>query len=374
MTQYPSTTQAAVQTADRTIELQELPVPDKLGPGEALLKVEANGLCGTDVEQFNGHLQASGWACYPQIPGHEAFGRLAWVGKDAAARWGMEVGDRVSVESTVPCWVCSNCRTGREKFCKRERFVYGYVSTTNGCGLWGGMSQYMVLRSGTVLHRVPESLTTAVAAFHNPLAAGFEWALRTGGVGVGHRVVIFGPGQRGLGAVVASRRAGASQIIVTGLASDGHKLELCRAFGATDTLMVDDLDVVSAVTDLTEGQLANVVLDLTPVATNPVVDSVACVAPMGTIVLAGIKGMRAVEGFVSDTIVLKGATIRGALPPSYWSSEQSLSTLAEESENFSRIPTQLVPLSEAARGIRMLGGEFPGDKPMHVAIVADENA
>ena len=116
------------------------------GPGEALLKVEANGLCGTDVEQFNGQLKRSGWSCYPQIPGHEAFGRLAWVGEEAARTWGLREGDRVSVESTVPCWVCSECRTGREKFCRRERFVYGYVPVTQGCGLWGGLSEYMVMR------------------------------------------------------------------------------------------------------------------------------------------------------------------------------------------------------------------------------------
>ena len=371
MATRPAYTLAAVQTADRTIEVQELPVPERLSPGEALLKVEANGLCGTDVEQFNGHLQASGWACYPQIPGHEAFGRLAWVGEEAAARWGLAEGDRVSVESTVPCWVCSNCRTGREKFCKRERFVYGYVSTSNGYGLWGGMSQYMVLRAGTVLHRVPESLPTAVAAFHNPLAAGFEWAVRVGGVGVGHRVVIFGPGQRGLGAVVASRRAGASQIIVTGLESDAHKLELCKAFGATTTLVADGIDVPGAITELTGGELADVVLDLTPLATQPVLDAVSCVAPLGTIVLAGIKGMRAVEGLISDTIVLKGVSVRGALPPSYWASEQSLATLAAEADRFAQIPTRLVPLPEAERGIRMLGGELPGDKPIHVAVVAD---
>lgn len=367
----PATALAAVQTADRTIEIREVPLPEELGADEALLRIEANGVCGTDVEQYNGHLHASGWACYPQIPGHEAFGRIAWVGEEAARVWGVGEGDRVSVEGTVPCWVCAECRRGRQRFCLQDRFVYGFVPLTQDHGLWGGMAEYMVLRRGSVLHHVDDSLPVGVAAFHNPLAAGFEWALRSGGVGVGHRVVIFGPGQRGLGAVVASRRAGADQIIVTGLSSDVHKLALCQEFGATDTVVADDVDVVDAVRDLTGGRLADVVLDLTPVATKPVLDAVACTAPYGTVVLAGIKGMRPVDGLVSDEIVLRGLTIRGALPPSSWASEQSLATLAAEADRFSRIPTKLVPLREAERGIRMLGGELDGDKPMHVAIVPD---
>src|SRR6476646_6070949 len=104
----PTSSFAAVQTADRRLELQEF----------ALLRVEATGVCGTDVEQFNGHMHASGWACYPQIPGHEGFGRIAWVGEEAACIWNVKAGDRVSVEGTVPCWVCPQCRTGRHRFCR----------------------------------------------------------------------------------------------------------------------------------------------------------------------------------------------------------------------------------------------------------------
>jgi threonine dehydrogenase-like Zn-dependent dehydrogenase len=362
---------AAVQVADRTIELQKLPLPATLGPNEALLKVEANGVCGTDVEQYNGLMNASGVVRYPQIPGHEAFGRIAWIGDEARQQTGVKEGDRVSVESTVPCWVCDMCRTGREKFCRQSRFMYGYTSASVDHGLWGGMAEYMVLRRGTVLHHIPDSLPTAIAAFRNPLAAGFEWALRAGGVGVGHRVVIFGPGQRGLGAVAASRRAGATQIIVTGLSSDVGKLELCRQFGATETIVAGDHDVVGTIREMTDGNLADVVLDLTPVATQPVLDALACVAPQGTIVLAGIKGRKPVDGLISDEVVTRGITIRGALPPSYWASEQALTMLAEEPERFAAIGTKLVPLPEAARGIRMLGGEIDAEKPMHVAIVPE---
>src|SRR5579859_773964 len=152
------TSRAVVQTGDRQMELRELAVPASLPPTYGLLRVEANGVCGSDYGQYIGELRKSGWGAYPLIPGHEPLGSIEWVGDDARRIWGVTEGDRVAVEGSTPCRVCSACLSGREKFCPNG-FTYGYTSLHNEHGLWGGMSQYLVLRPTSVLHRLPDELS-----------------------------------------------------------------------------------------------------------------------------------------------------------------------------------------------------------------------
>src|ERR1700675_4446481 len=95
------TTRAVVQTGTRSLEMRELPLPE-IGADDALLRVEACGICGSDYEQFAGALPVR----FPVIPGHEPVGRIAEIGANAAKKWGVAVGDRVSVEALVPCGQC----------------------------------------------------------------------------------------------------------------------------------------------------------------------------------------------------------------------------------------------------------------------------
>lgn len=80
---------AAVQVDDRRIELQEFDFP-KIGPEEGLLRVEACGMCGSDVEQYHGAFRALG-VTYPVIPGHEPLGYIEEIGAEAAKRWGVKI-------------------------------------------------------------------------------------------------------------------------------------------------------------------------------------------------------------------------------------------------------------------------------------------
>ena len=85
--------------------------------------VERCGICGSDVEQLNGDLT---WVPYPVIPGHEPLGVIEELGDDAARRWGVQVGDRVIVESAVPCRHCRYCAEGLFNACS-NRMNIGYV-------------------------------------------------------------------------------------------------------------------------------------------------------------------------------------------------------------------------------------------------------
>ena len=157
------------------------------------------------------------------------------------------------------------------------------------------------------------SLPAETAVIFNPLGAGFRWAVEIPQTSVGDTVVILGPGQRGLASVIACREAGAGTIIVTGLAADARKLEVAKLYGADHTIDVDNEDSVRRVKELTEGKGADIVVDVSSYATQPVVDALSMIRPGGTIVLAGVKGFKPVDQFVSDLIVMKEITIKGAI-------------------------------------------------------------
>ena len=112
---------AMVMTAPRTFEMREFPRP-VIGPDEGLLRVEACGICGSDVEQYKGHLGQRG---LPMVPGHEQLGIIEEVGERAAQRWGVSPGDRVALEILIPCRSCDLCLTGRYMSCKNKQGSYG---------------------------------------------------------------------------------------------------------------------------------------------------------------------------------------------------------------------------------------------------------
>jgi threonine dehydrogenase-like Zn-dependent dehydrogenase len=169
----------------------------------------------------------------------------------------------------------------------------------------------MYLHPWAILHKVSAALPPEIAVMFNPLGAGVRWAAFLGEVGLGDTVLILGPGQRGLASVIAARAVGAGMIIVTGLAKDEGKLALARELGADHTIVVEEEDVVERVTEITGGAMADVVLELTPMAGQPIVDAIEAVRHSGRIVLAGLKGNKSIE-LVTDRLINKGLTVKGA--------------------------------------------------------------
>src|SRR5262249_16993457 len=213
---------AMVQTGPRALEPRELPIP-ALDADSALLRVEVCGICGSDYEQFAGVLGTP----VPVIPGPEPLGRVAAIGDPAAPRRGLDVRGRgagvdvgagVAVENMISCRFCAPCLGGRSHLCERRK-IYSYVPLSESPGLYGAYAQYMWLHPNSVVHRVSGELPAAVAAMFNPLGAGFRWAVEIPDLRPGESLVVLGPGQRGLAAVLAARAAGAGAIIVTGLAA-----------------------------------------------------------------------------------------------------------------------------------------------------------
>lgn len=360
---------AAVRTGPRTTELRELPMPAIPEDG-ALLKVEVAGICGTDVKIY-----AHPPSDEPVIMGHENIGVVVEAGPEWTRRQGFQVGDRVFVEHYVPCFRCEWCRIGQYRHCEATDWRnnpdarrYGYTSANNAYNLWGGFAQYMFLPWNAVVHRVPDNVSPQLAGVVTPLSNGIEWAVFEAGVGYGSTVLIQGPGQQGLSQVVASRRAGASLVIVTGTGRDGVRLEVARQLGADHVVDVDSQDPLEAILDITGGKGVDVVLD--------------CTAGAGTApVLLGIEALRRREGhlliqgeleefpaFPIKKLTEKAITLHSARGHSFRACEIALGELASGRFPLELLTTHTFGLGEVDGAIRAVSGEG-ADDVIHVSLM-----
>jgi len=362
----PKTSRAVVQTGPRQLEMRDLPIPE-LTDDSALLRVEACGICGSDAEQYAGVLPVR----MPVVPGHEPLGIIERIGDRAAKRWKVDVGDRVAVEALIPCGHCGDCRAGRYQLCRGRggMFGHGYVPLSRPPGLWGAYADYMHLDPASIVHKVRADIPAALAVMYNPLGAGFRWAVEIPNTRPGDSVLILGPGQRGLTSVIAARAAGAGTIMVTGLTRDADKLALAREFGADAAIDVETEDVGARVLELTGGRGADVVVEVSANATEPVASSLRWVAPGGTVVLAGIKGFKPVPDFISDLAVVKEVTIKGAFGVTARAYEQAIKLIESGRVPLEKMHTHDFSLDQAELAIQTLAGEAAGAASIHSCLV-----
>jgi threonine dehydrogenase-like Zn-dependent dehydrogenase len=144
-------------------------------------------------------------------------------------------------------------------------------------------------------------------------------------------------------------------------------LELALRFGATDTISVDEHDLVAAVAEFTDGRGANRVIDTTPRASKPLLDAIETVSPGGTIVLGGVKE-RPVE-FSPDRLTFKNVSLIGAFGVNTWAYEQAMRMINSQRFDFAPIHSHILPLEGVEHGMRLLGGELPDEKFFHITIV-----
>lgn len=355
----PSTSFAMVLTEKRQFQERSIKIPD-LTEDTALLQVEVCGICGSDYEQFNGVLGTP----LPAIPGHEPLGIIAAIGDRAANRWGVDVGDRVAVETMLPCHNCIDCNSGHYHLCHTKK-IYSYVSLDNSHGLWGAYSQYMVLDKNAIIHKIDKNIPPEIAVMFNPLGAGFRWAVEIPDTKPGDTVVIMGPGQRGLSSVIACKQIGAAKIIVTGKAVDANKLALAKLYGADHCIDVDNENVQKMVMEYTQGRGADVVVDVTSYATQPITDAIGFVRSGGTIVLAGTKGFKSVPNFISDLVVIKEISIKGAIGVTSSGYKKAIDLIEKGTVNLNAMHTHDFELKDAAHAIKMLAREIEGEESIH---------
>jgi len=364
-------TRAWVQRGVRELSLEDLPIPDRLRDDEALARVDGCGLCGTDYEQYVGHL-GPGVVDLPVIPGHEPVVTIERIGEAAQARWGVRPGSRVAVSAHAGCGVCSSCGAGEFSLCvSPAKIRYGYTRLGGERDLRGGMAEHMVLGGNTLLFPVPDGLSTNDALLFNPLGAGFDWALERGRVRAGDAVLIIAAGQRGLACAAAAAMAGAERIVVAGLPSDSYKLELALRLGATETVVIDTANPNSLVDQLGINSF-DCAIDVAPLATRPILDAIATVRRGGRVVLAGLKG-REVPAMPTDEIVLKGLTVVGARSVGQNAFRLALLALEQGRVNAEAWHSHTYAFAEAETAVRVQGKEIDtGVEPLHVSILASQ--
>jgi alcohol dehydrogenase len=282
-----TTVTALALVAPGKLDLLDLPVPD-LSAGEALLRVEACGLCGTDHELFSGAMAGD----LPIVPGHEVVGVIEDATDDYLESRGLDVGQRVALEVFQKCGTCENCVAGRYTLCRQHglRDSYGTAPLSLGSGLWGGYATHMLLTRDSIVLPVAEGLDPVDATLFNPLGAGIRWGATLGQVGEGMVTAVLGPGLRGLYSVAAMKRAGARFTLLTGAGrNDAERLEFGRNLGADLAIDVLEEDAKAALKRETGG-LADVVVDVTANAPAAFIQALDLVRPGGTVVVAGTRG------------------------------------------------------------------------------------
>ena len=357
-----SAAHALVLERPRTLADRELPLP-AIGPDDGLLRVEACGLCGTDHEQYTGHLPAG----FGFVPGHETVGIVQEVGDHAAERWGVQVGDRVAVEVFQSCRECDECRAGRYRRCVRHGLgdMFGFIDVEKPPGLWGGYATHHYLGPDAMVLPLPGGLDPVVATLFNPLGAGIRWTTTVGGAGEGDVVVVLGPGIRGLSACVAAKEAGASFVAVTGLGPrDTDRLALAARFGADLAIDVATDNPVKALRSATGGRQADVVVDVTAKAPAALGQAVTLARPGGTIVLAGTRGTDETPGFAPDHVVYKELTIVGALGVDVVAYRAAIEVLVSGRWPFAELPRAAVGFGGVEGLLQAMAGE-KDEAPVH---------
>jgi threonine dehydrogenase-like Zn-dependent dehydrogenase len=275
---------AAVKTAVETTVLREFAVPMP-GPEAGLLKIESCGVGGSDPELYRKPDHA------PVIMGHEIVGTIVEAGPLALARWGTHVGDRVALHEYLPCWHCEWCRQGDFRLCMSADFFnvkdrlhtlrFGMCSCDIAPHLWGGYAEMLYLPANTVMHRIPVDLPARHATLAVPMGNGVQWACLDGGAGPGKTVLIFGPGQQGLGCVIAAKSFGAECVILAGMTRDRARLDLALRLGADVAIDVSKEDLRERVNQITHGRGVDVVVDTTGDPRGSVVADAIAVARKG---------------------------------------------------------------------------------------------
>jgi len=240
----------------RPVSLETILVPDP-GPGEALVAVQACGVCHTDLHYRDGGINDD----FPFLLGHEAAGVIEAVGEGVTD---VAPGDFVVLNWRAVCGECRACRRGRPWYCFNTHNATQKMTLADGTELSpalgiGAFASKTLVASGQCTKVDPEAPATAAGLLGCGVMAGFGAAVNTGNVGHGDSVAVIGCGGVGNAAVAGARVAGATTIIAVDV--DHRKLEWAKGFGATHTVNAREQDVVETVRSLTGGFGADVVVD-----------------------------------------------------------------------------------------------------------------
>ena len=304
----------------------EKPVP---GPGQALIRIMAAGICGSDIGAFRG---TNSLVSYPRVIGHELSGIVEQIPE--GSRNGIRVGDRVVVDPYLYCGHCYPCSIGRTNCCTGLKVL--------GVHMDGGMAEYFC-HPADMLVKIPDGMSWEQAAMVEPLTISLHGVHR-GGLRAGEYCAVIGAGPIGLVAAMVAQAYGA-QAILLDLVKE--RLDFAKALGIEYTINSGVEDAVARVREITGGNMAHQVMEC----------SGAGVAVRSTLDLVCYAGRITLTGWPkkeiclpTDIITKKEIDIRGART-SAGEFEEALDLIFTNKVDIMKILTKTVPLDEAAATI-----------------------
>jgi alcohol dehydrogenase len=195
-----------------------------------------------------------------------------------------------------------------------------------------------------------------------------RWLRQVGGVSIGHTVVIEGPGQQGLAAVAVAKESGAGNIIVTGITKDQRRLEMAKLLGADYCIDILKTDPVKGVKEITSGEMADVVMDVTG-KPEGAVTAVNLVKKGGTIVLPGLYGTTQEVPLLLDRVVLEEIRLQGVFSHDLTAVDPAIKLVESRRYPLEKMVTHKFSLRDAEKAVQTAGGEIKGADPIKVVIV-----
>lgn len=245
----------------------EIPTPKE---GEALLKIKAVGICGSDIHTYFGKHP---FVHPPLILGHEASGEIVSFGPGDHS--GLSVGDRVVIRPQRTCGKCRPCREGRYNICEKLNVL--------GCLSDGASSEYFAVET-SILYKIPDYLSFAEGTVLEPLAVGVH-AVKRGGDPAGKNILVCGGGTIGNVVAQAAKGLGAKNVMITDISE--FKLELARKCGISHTINVGKQDLQKEIKNILGDEEIDLILECS--AVESVLNQAIDIAPKGiSIIIVGV--------------------------------------------------------------------------------------
>lgn len=278
----------------RALEVTSVADAPEPGPGEALVRVTAVGVCGTDLHYYRGETGATDPLERGFVMGHEFAGSVEAVGPGVVR---VRAGDRVAVDPAIACGECELCIDGHPQVCPRVRFV-------GSPGVAGALRERLV-HPAHLLHPLPPSVSDAAGALLEPLGVALH-AVDLAAPRIADVVAVLGCGPIGLLLVQLARLAGAQAVLATDL--HDYRLRLAKTAGATATFNAARENPVAAMLDATGGRGADIVFEAAGAPETP--DQAAQIAAaLGTVVVVGICADNR-TAFTATPARRKGLTVK----------------------------------------------------------------
>ncbi|KAB0578404.1 threonine dehydrogenase-like Zn-dependent dehydrogenase [Fusobacterium naviforme] len=324
----------------------ELPMP-KPGEGEALIRIHAAGICGSDIGAFRG---TNGLVSYPRIIGHELAGEIVSIPEHNAR--GLKPGDRVVIDPYLYCGHCYPCSIGRTNCCTELHVLGVHVD--------GGMAEYYC-HPADMLIPIPEGMSWTEAAMAEPLTISLH-GIHRGGLKAGEYCAVIGAGPIGLAAALVAQAYGAHAILLDLVQ---ERLDFAKELGIEYTINSANCDPTEEIRRITGGVMAQQVMECS--GANPAIRAALdYVSHAGRITLTGWPKQE--TAIPTDMITKKEIDIRGART-SAGEFEEALKLIHEKRVDMTRLLTKTVSLPEAPETIIDIE-KHPGNY-MKVVVLTD---